>query len=177
MRNKEKTTRTKLIGKLHLLKAQLHQTEDEYRAFLASFKVKSSTLLSDAELIRAIGLLQELLDGKSPALVPVGTNERQEKPAKPSNADKWKDPEHLRKCVMAAIGAWLRSQNRAESAQIIIGIALASAGEQYKDFNKIPINRLMNIYKAFTNKKKLAQDVDSVKAKVLADLPEKKVCR
>ena len=165
MKNKEKTTRTKLISKLHLLKAQLHQTDDEYRAFLASFKVESSTSLSDAELIRAVGLLQELLDGSEPAMA--GGASMPEKPQKP--VDKWKDPEQCRRRVMASIGAWLRTQHRPESKQIIQGIALNAAGSKYTDFNKIPVSRLNSIYYEFVNKKKVADNVRFIKAHEIAE--------
>ena len=63
----------------------------------------------------------------------------------------------LRKQVMAAIGGYLRKINRDGNAEIIKGIACRATG--YTTFNKIPAERLRNLYNTFRNKQK---DIDAV---------------
>ena len=63
----------------------------------------------------------------------------------------------LRKAAMASIGGYLRKINRESNAGIIKGIACRSTG--YDNFNKIPAERLRNLYHAFRNKQK---DIDAV---------------
>ena len=66
----------------------------------------------------------------------------------------------LRKRVMASIGAYLRATGRESNATVIKGIACRASG--YDDFNKIPKERLRNLYYAFNNKVKDAQSVNSL---------------
>ena len=63
----------------------------------------------------------------------------------------------LRKRAMAAVGGYLRKIGRESNAEIIKGIACRATG--YQSFNKIPAERLRNVYHAFRNKQK---DIDSV---------------
>ena len=53
---------------------------------------------------------------------------------------------------MAAIGGYLRRIDREGNAEIIKGIACRSTG--YRSFNKIPAERLRNLYNTFRNKQK-----------------------
>ena len=55
------------------------------------------------------------------------------------------------------VGGYLRKIGRESNAEIIKGIACRATG--YQSFNKIPAERLRNVYHAFRNKQK---DIDSV---------------
>jgi len=128
---KQETYRARLVGKLHAIKKQRAMNDDEYRALLSGFDAYSSSELSIEDLLRAI----ELLEGNTAP-----------KTKHDEELDKW------RKRVIAAIGAWLRAMNNAESIDIIKGVACRAT--EAKAFNTIPLERLRSIYAAFTNKKK-----------------------
>ena len=65
----------------------------------------------------------------------------------------------LRKQAMASIGGYLRKTGTESNAGIIKAIAMRATG--YDNFNKIPAERLRNLYNAFRNKQK---DIDAVEA-------------
>jgi hypothetical protein len=73
-----------------------------------------------------------------------------------------------RKRVMAAIGGYLRSINKTESALIIIGIAERASG--YQDFNKIPVARLRDVYSEFVHKNEVAARTKIIKAEHIMGL-------
>ena len=70
------------------------------------------------------------------------------------------DLDKLRKRVMAAIGSYLHSVKRESNTSIIKGIACRATG--YKEFNKIPRERLRNLIATFNNKVKDGQGVNDV---------------
>ena len=76
------------------------------------------------------------------------------------------DISKLRKRVMAAIGAYLRSEGRFESPSIIKGIACRATG--YRSFNKIPRERLRNLIGLFNDKVKDKRAVEAITAEELA---------
>ena len=73
-----------------------------------------------------------------------------------------REPEQWRKRVMASIGAWLRSINKADDADIIKGIACRAS--KVEKFNNIPMARLRDIYYEFSRKAKTVQTVQMIKA-------------
>jgi len=130
--NKQIAFKNQLIKKLHILKTNSGISEDQYRAALWSFGVKSSKDLSIKELIAIIDRFKCI----SP------------------EDDLW------RKRCMAAIGAWLRFTNRTESKEYIHAIACQATG--YVDFNKIPKSHLRSLYCEFIKKVKVIEGVDLV---------------
>ncbi len=66
--------------------------------------------------------------------------------AEQSNPDVW------RKRVMAAIYGFLNKMNKEATPELVKGIACRAAKVQ--DFNKIPTQRLVSLYTAFTNMQK-----------------------
>ena len=66
--------------------------------------------------------------------------------AEQSNPDVW------RKRVMAAIYGFLGKMNKEATPELVKGIACRAAKVQ--DFNKIPTQRLVSLYTAFTNMQK-----------------------
>lgn len=123
-----------LLRKFHTLCSRLCLTDAEKRAIVESFGVESSADIDTHDLIDICASLSRQLEG--------GKGETMDK---------------LRKQVMAAIGGYLRKIGRESNAEIIKGIACRATG--YKTFNKIPAERLRNVYHAFRNKQK---DIDSV---------------
>lgn len=75
----------------------------------------------------------------------------------------------LRKRVMAAIGVWLRSEERKDSADIIKAIACRATG--HEEFNKIPKERLRNLIALFNNKIKDREAVDALTSGKVVALP------
>lgn len=63
-----------------------------------------------------------------------------------NSADVW------RKRVMAAIYGFLKKMNKEATPELVKGIACRAA--KTKDFNKIPVQRLVSLYTAFTNMQK-----------------------
>jgi len=123
-----------LLRKFHTLCSRLCLTDAEKRAIVESFGVESSADIDTHDLIDICASLSRQLEG--------GKGETMDK---------------LRKQVMAAIGGYLRKIGRESNAEIIKGIACRATG--YQTFNKIPAERLRNVYHAFRNKQK---DIDSV---------------
>lgn len=122
------TKKSRLIKRYHTLCAKLGMSRDHKEAILVSYGVCSSTALDELELEQ------------------ICTNLANQVNPKPSQTDK------MRKRVMAAIGGWLRLVGHEQNADKIKGIACRATG--YKHFNRIPKNRLNNLYHAFVNKQK-----------------------
>jgi hypothetical protein len=57
-----------------------------------------------------------------------------------------------RKRVMAAIYGFLKKMNKEANSELVKGIACRAA--KIDDFNKIPVQRLVSLYTAFTNMQK-----------------------
>ena len=123
-----------LLRKFHALCSRLGLTEAEKRAIIESFGVESSADIDTHDLIDICASLSKQLEG-----------------------DKGDEMDKLRKRAMAAVGGYLRKIGRESNAEIIKGIACRATG--YQTFNKIPAERLRNVYHAFRNKQK---DIDSV---------------
>ncbi len=68
---------------------------------------------------------------------------------------------------MAAIGGYLRKIHKESNAEIIKGIACRSTGYQ-SFFNKIPAERLRNLYNTFRNKQKDMDAAERIAMELLA---------
>lgn len=119
-----------ILKKFHTLCGVLGLTEAEKRAIVESYGVESSRDMDTHDLINVCGKLSAQANEKTGA----------------GEMDK------LRKRAMAAIGGYLRKIDREGNAEIIKGIACRSTG--YQSFNKIPAERLRNLYNTFRNKQK-----------------------
>lgn len=116
-----------VLRKFHTLCSRLGLTEAEKRAIVESFGVESSADIDTHALIDVCASLSKQLEG-----------------------DKGDQMDKLRKRAMAAIGGYLRKIDKESNAEIIKGIACRSTG--YQSFNKIPAERLRNLYNTFRNK-------------------------
>lgn len=125
-----------VLRKFHTLCSRLGLTEEEKRAIVGSYGVESSADIDTHDLIDICASLSKQLEG-----------------GKGDEMDK------LRKRAMAAIGGYLRKINQASNAEIIKGIACRSTG--HTSFNKIPAERLRNVYNTFRNKQK---DIDAAES-------------
>lgn len=138
--------KTALLKRFHALCAMNGLGADEKQLIVRSYGHTSSKELSERELEEILHTMQ----GK--------------RSTAPSEADTW------RKRVMAAIGAWLRTSGREESAHEIKAIACRATG--HRDFNDIPISRLRNVYYEFRNKQADAQTVRLIKAEEIDHLAQ-----
>lgn len=68
--------------------------------------------------------------------------------------------DRLRKQAIAAIGGWLRQQGKPENIATIKAIACRAT--KYDNFNRIPAERLRNVYSTFLNKQKDARMIDEL---------------
>lgn len=118
-----------VLRKFHTLCSKLGLTDYEKRAIVESFGVESSADIDTHALIDVCASLSRQLAG-----------------------DKGNQMDRLRKRAMAAIGGYLRKINRESNAELIKGIACRATG--YETFNKIPAERLRNLYNTFTNRQK-----------------------
>lgn len=123
-----------LLRKFHTLCGRLGLTDAEKRVIVESFGVDSSKDIDTHDLINICASLSARLAG--------GKIEKMDK---------------LRKRVIAAIGGYLRATRHESSIETIKSIACRATG--YADFNKIPAERLQNVYNTFRNKQK---DIDAV---------------
>ncbi len=132
-----------LLRKFHTLCSRLGLNETEKLAIVESCGVESSADIDTHDLIDICALLSRQL----------GEN-------------KGDEMNTLRKRAMASIGGYLRQINLESNAEIIKGIACRSTG--YTDFNKIPVERLRNLYNTFRNKQKDMKAANAVAMEVLA---------
>jgi len=125
--------KTSLIKKFHTLLGQLKIDNETKEVILESYGVESSRDLSASQLI-------DLCDSL----------DRQARP-------ELGELDRLRKRLMAAIGGWLKSIDRApsnspEGGELIKAIACRAS--KYEKFNQIPKNRLVSLYHGFVKMRK-----------------------
>lgn len=136
------TERKRLLGKYHSLCHSLRMSDDERRAMLwQNYKVMSSADLDNHQLIDLCSTLEQ---HANPA---IETQSRE------------------RKRVIAAIGGWLRLSGTAKTtpAENLAYIkSIACRATKYEDFNKIPTERLRNLYATFTNKQKDKRNLEEI---------------
>lgn len=125
-----------ILRKFHTLCSKLAMTDEEKHAIVESYGVTSSKELDTHDLINICNKLNQQLGGDAAIL------------------------DKLRKSAMAAVGGYLRMTRQESNADIIKGIACRATG--YSDFNKIPAERLRNIYYAFSNKQKDMSSVENI---------------
>lgn len=129
----------KVLKKFHTLCSVCGMTKDEKMALVSSYGVDSSADIDTHDLIDLCAKLQE-------------------QAGQP-------DMNRLRKRAMAAIGGYLRLTGQHESSAMIQGIACRATG--YDRFNKIPAERLRNLYSCFSNKQKDIKAVEGLTTEML----------
>lgn len=127
-----------ILKKFHTLCSVCGLTEHEKRAIIESYGVESSRDIDTHDLINLCASLSEQANKKNGVC----------------------DLDKLRKRVMAAIGSYLQNIGRENNANVVKGIACRATG--YKEFNKIPRERLRNLIVMFNNKVKDNQGVNDV---------------
>lgn len=134
-----------LLKKFHTLCTRLNLDADMKLALLSGYGVESSKDLSNAELTELCDHLNDILN--------------------PEDAKRDK----MRKRVIAAIGGWLRLIGKGdEGVDYIKGVACRAA--KVDNFNKIPLERLTNIYNMFLRKQKDAKSVNEVTGAIMFEM-------
>ncbi len=131
-----------LLRQFHTLCTRLGMTEEEKRALIEGYGVESSKDIDNHDLMNLCHTLELQLN----------------KGAKEADA--------LRKRVIAAIGGWLRLTGKSHNIDTIKSIACRASG--YSDFNKIPTERLRNLYNCFLKKQKDMDAVERIAMELLA---------
>lgn len=121
------------LKKFHTLCSLLGIREEEKHFIVQSYGVESSRDLDTHDLIDLCAALSERQNS---------------------------DLDVLRKRTIAAIGAYLRSQEKLSSLTLIKQIACRATG--HKNFNRIPRERLRNIIATFNNKVRDKKNVESL---------------
>ncbi|MBF1373082.1 MAG: hypothetical protein HXN11_06595 [Porphyromonadaceae bacterium] len=132
------------IKRYHTLCTNLGLSPEDKEALLAPYGCTSSKDMETHDLIDVCAALAKELDKRTEGA----------------------DIQKLRKRVMAAIGAYLRSEGKAESPSLIKGIACRATG--YRSFNKIPKERLRNLIGLFNDKVKDKRAIEAITAEELA---------
>ena len=127
-----------VIKRYHTLCTNLGLSPEDKEALLAPYGCTSSKDMETHDLIDVCAALAKELDKRTEGA----------------------DIQKLRKRVMAAIGAYLRSEGKAESPSLIKGIACRATG--YRSFSKIPKERLRNLIGLFNEKRRDKQAVDAL---------------
>jgi len=130
----------KVLRKFHTLCSVVGMTQDEKRSLISSYGVESSADIDTHDLIDICAALS--------------------KQAGQDSATR----DALRKRCFAAIGGYLRLVGREENPDLIRGIACRCTG--YDDFNKIPAERLRNVYSTFCNKQNDIRRAETVAAEI-----------
>lgn len=125
-----------LLRQFHTLRSRLRLSAEEKAAIIEGYGVESSADINNDDLMNICRALEKRLD---------------------SNAVKL---DRLRKQVIAAIGGWLRMQGKPENIADIKAIACRATKSD--NFNRIPPERLRNVYNAFLNKQKDSRMIDEL---------------
>ena len=126
-----------LVKKYHTLAGQLGMTDEDKRALLSQYNVKSSVDLSQHQLIDVCACLSREIERQCGH----------------------QSMDALRKRLIAVIGKYLKACGKSEvSISYIKGVACRSCG--IREFNRIPRERLRSLYGAFRIKLKDIKKVE-----------------
>ena len=125
-----------LLRQFHTLCGRLHLSAEEKAAIIEGYGVESSADIGNDDLLTLCRALEGRLDKDALKM------------------------DRLRKQAIAAIGGWLRMQGKEESIARIKAIACRAT--RYENFNKIPAERLRNLYNTFLNKQKDSKTIDEL---------------
>lgn len=125
-----------LLRQFHTLCGRLRLSAEEKAAIIEGYGVESSADINNEDLLNICRALECRLGGDALKL------------------------DRLRKQVIASIGGWLRMQGKPENIAEIKAIACRAT--QHGSFNKIPAERLRNVYNAFLNKQKDSRTINEL---------------
>lgn len=125
-----------LLRQFHTLCSRLHLSAEEKTAIIEGYGVESSADIGNDDLLTICRALEGRLDKDALKM------------------------DRLRKQAIAAIGGWLRMQGKEEGIARIKAIACRAT--RYENFNKIPAERLRNLYNTFLNKQKDSKTIDEL---------------
>jgi hypothetical protein len=120
--------KNRLVKKFHTLLNRYGIDNETKLDILAQYNVTSSVYLDCGQLLDLCGRIERMHNPKA------------------AEQEMW------RRRVMGAIGGWLRAMNRADSGELIKGIACRASGRA--SFNDIPVEQLRSLYSAFKKKQK-----------------------
>lgn len=133
-----------LLRQFHTLCTRLGMTEDEKRALIESYGVESSKDIDNHDLMDLCHTLELQLNKGA------------------------KEADRLRKRVIASIGGWLRLTGKQHTIDTIKSIACRATG--YSDFNKIPTERLRNLYNCFLQKQRDEKAIQNIADEYIAGM-------
>lgn len=133
-----------LLRKFHTLCTRLHIDAESKMAMLAGYGVESSKDMSHLDLMELCAKLDAQLNPEQAA------------------TDK------IRKRVIAAIGGYLRTIGK-DGRDIAYIKSIACRATGYDNFNKIPPERLTNVYNSFLNKQKDAKSVNDIADRLMME--------
>ena len=125
-----------LVKKFHILLGKAGIDNKDKLEMLKEYGVTSSRDLSAHELLDLCNKLDNIMCPDA------------------AEMDRW------RKRLIAAIGAWLRAMNKEENINLIKAIACRASGDENKQFNAIPLERVRSLYYAFSKKTKDLKTVE-----------------
>lgn len=134
-----------LLKKFHTLCSVLGIDAEGKRTIIASYGVDSSRDIDTHDLVDLCAKLSEQAGCDGDEL------------------------SRMRKRAMASIGSYLKAMSLESNVSVIKGIACRATG--YKEFNKIPKERLRNLIYTFNNKVKDARNVDKMLAQIFVNNP------
>lgn len=131
-----------LLKKFHTLCTKLGLDAEAKRSIVGSYGVESSRDIDTHDLVDLCARLSSQLHVEDSEM------------------------SKMRKRAMAAIGGWLNAMGLESNSAFIKSIACRATG--YKEFNRIPKERLRNIIYAFNNKVKDAKTIDELVTHIFA---------
>lgn len=134
-----------LLKKFHTLCSVLGIDAEGKRTIIASYGVESSRDIDTHDLVDLCAKLSEQAGSDGDEL------------------------SRMRRRAMASIGSYLKAMSLESNVSVIKGIACRATG--YKEFNKIPKERLRNLVYTFNNKVKDARNVDKMLAQIFVNNP------
>ena len=117
-----------LLKRFHILCTRAEMQLYEKQALVGSFGHESSKDMSNVELMQACASLERAIE---PEIVKM---------------------EIWRKRVIASVGGWMKLVGYGTGIDKVKSITCRASG--FDDFNKIPVERLINIYNTFLRKQK-----------------------
>ena len=133
-----------LLKRFHILCTRAGMQMYEKQVLVGSFGHESSKDMSNAELMQACTSLERAIE---PEIVKM---------------------EIWRKRVIASVGGWMKLVGYGTGMEKIKAIARRASGVD--DFNKIPVERLINIYNTFLHKQKDWKNIGELVSEELTTL-------
>ncbi|MEE1346785.1 MAG: phage protein GemA/Gp16 family protein [Bacteroidales bacterium] len=137
------------LADIHRMKSVLCMSDEDWRAFLAQWRVESSKDLTDDQLKELRHRLHDITDPRQTA------TGRAEADSKATDIIRW------RKRVYGVIGAWLREGHYKSDAAAIRTVACRATRRD--DFNQISLSELKQLYHSWCKKRETAANAETLK--------------